>query len=157
MSVRITELSTASDPTSDRFQVLAGSGEPGSDMLLAKIQVRKGSEPPLRRHRHEDLLMYVLDGCLTFEIEGQRQPASRGSWVVVPKGSAHGFIVDSVTARILMIVTPAGAEEHLAQLFGPGVGPDGGPSNGSSATFDRLVTTAARYGVDITGPAPTPT
>jgi quercetin dioxygenase-like cupin family protein len=100
MNARINELPILSDPTSDRFEVLAGSGEPGGHVLLAEIHVRKGSEPPLRRHRHEDLLMYVLDGCLTFEIEGQRQPAARGSWVVVPKGCAHGFVVDSVTANM---------------------------------------------------------
>ena len=154
MDLQAQELPVVSQPGGDQFRIIAGSDALGSRLLVVETVVRAGSEPPLRRHRHEDLLMFVLDGRLTLHIDGQQQPASPGTCLVVPKGCAHGFVVDTDTARLLLVLAPAGAEELLVELFGsPGV-ERGSAGDDSCEGIDHLVTTAARYGVDITGPVP---
>lgn len=98
--------------------------------------------------------MFVLDGRLTFHVDGHQHPASAGTCLVVPKGCAHGLVVDSESARLLMVLSPAGAEELILELFESPEVHGGFSQHGSCEGIDHLVTTAARYDVDITGPPP---
>jgi quercetin dioxygenase-like cupin family protein len=67
----------------------------------------KGSGAPLHRHREDDEAFYVLDGELTFYLEGERPlHAVAGAFVHIPGGTVHAFRVDSDTARYLIITTP---------------------------------------------------
>lgn len=154
MDTRVDGSAVLSDCGRDQFRVIAEGDDLDGRLFIVEFVIRAGSEPPLRRHRHEDLLLFVLDGRLTFHVDGQQHPASAGSSLIVPKGCAHGFVVDSETARLLMVLSPAGAEELIAALFeSPGV--HGGPlADDSCEAIDHLVTTAARYDVEITGPPP---
>lgn len=150
------DLPVVSQPGKEQFRIIAGDDALGDRMLIVEIVITAGSEPPLRRHRNEDLLMFVLDGRLTLHVDGKQQPGSPGTCLVVPKGCAHGFVVDSETARLLLVLAPAGSEELLAELFADPDGDDAPSRKDSCEEIDHLVTTAARYGVDITGPSPRP-
>ena len=154
MDIGVNGLPVVSDRGRDQFRIIAGGQALGGRLLIVEIVIRAGSEPPLRRHRHEDLLMFVVDGRLTFHVDGQQQPASVGTCLVVPKGCAHGFVVDSESARLLMVLSPAGAEELIVQLFESPEVQGGFFRDGSCEVIDHLVTTAARYDVEITGPPP---
>lgn len=156
MNFQVNGLPVAFHPGTDQFRIIAGSESLGGRLLIVEIVIRAGSEPPLRRHRHEDLLIFVVDGLLTFHVDGQQHPASTGTCLVVPKGCAHGFDVDSETARLLMVLAPAGAEELIVQLFESPEVRGGSSPDDSCEVIEHLVATAARYGVDITGPAPGP-
>ena len=155
MHTHANDLPVVSQPGKDQFRVIAGDHALGNRMLIVEIVIRVGSEPPLRRHRNEDLLMFVLDGRLTLHVDGEQHPASPGTCLVVPRGCAHGVAVDSESARLLMVVAPAGAEELLVQLFDAPAAQGNDSSDDSSCDgIDQLVTLAARYGVEITGPPP---
>ncbi len=142
------------DPAGEQFRIIAGSEALEGRLLIVECVIRAGSEPPLRRHQHEDLLLFVLDGQVTFHVDGQLSHAGPGSSLIVPKGCAHGFVVNLETARLLMVMSPAGAEELMVQLFESPVPHDGLSPDRACEEIDTLVTTAARYGVEITGPAP---
>jgi quercetin dioxygenase-like cupin family protein len=52
----------------------------------------------------------VLEGTLTVKAGEQRFELTPGAAAVVPMGVAHTFRVDSDTARVLVLSTPAGLE-----------------------------------------------
>jgi quercetin dioxygenase-like cupin family protein len=135
-------------------RVILGSGDSGGRIGLAEIIARRGDEPPLHRHRREDLAIYVLAGQVTFVVDGQRVPVSSGSCVFLPRGSEHGYAIESETAHLLVVLTPAGAEGYLSELQGSALTGAAIARDGSSEAIERLVATAARHDIDITGPSP---
>jgi len=133
-------------------RIILGRDDFDDRISLVEIISQRGDEPPLHRHRHEDLVVYVLDGYLTFQVDGHRVPVSPGSYILLPRGSEHGYAIESETAHLLVILAPAGAEGYLAELHGSAHAPAFTSRNGSCEAIERLVTNAARHGIDITGP-----
>jgi quercetin dioxygenase-like cupin family protein len=67
------------------------------------------ASPP--RHTHpQDESYVVLDGRLTVQSAERRFTLEVGGAAVVPMGVPHTFRVDSETARVLVLSTPAGLE-----------------------------------------------
>ena len=61
----------------------------------------------MHRHPAEEEAWYVLDGDLTFTVEGESFRAGAGSFVIVPRGSAHTFANGgSAPARYLVLISP---------------------------------------------------
>jgi hypothetical protein len=55
----------------------------------------------------------VLEGTLTVKAGEQRFELAPGAAALVPMGVAHTFRVDSDTARVLVLSTPAGLERMV--------------------------------------------
>ncbi len=125
---------------SDVRLLVAGGATGGR---LAVLELRVGRATPLPRHLHanEDELIYVLDGHLTCDTGGALVDLFAGGSVFLPRGEEHALRVESASARLLLVVTPAGLEGYCDELDATAA-PD----------VERLVATAARYGVAITGP-----
>jgi quercetin dioxygenase-like cupin family protein len=70
------------------------------------------ASPPLHTHPQDESYI-VLDGQLTVHAEGERFRLSAGGTGVVPAGVAHTFRVDSDSARVLVLSTPAGIERFV--------------------------------------------
>jgi quercetin dioxygenase-like cupin family protein len=88
--------------------------------------------PPLHTHP-QDETFFFLDGRLTFLADGERFEVETGATVVVPAGVRHTWRVDSETARMLVLSTPAGLDRLLRDAGVPAAGatlppPDAGPS-----------------------------
>src|SRR5436190_20624013 len=67
------------------------------------------ASPP--RHTHpQDESYVVIEGQLTIEAREARFILETGGVAVVPMGVPHTFRVDSQTARVLVLSTPAGLE-----------------------------------------------
>jgi quercetin dioxygenase-like cupin family protein len=67
------------------------------------------ASPP--RHTHpQDESYVVLDGRLTVQSGEDRFTLEVGGAAVIPMGVPHTFRVDSETARVLVLSTPAGLE-----------------------------------------------
>ena len=118
--------------------------ETGGRMALVELHEVAGREPPRHVHAHEDEIVYVREGRLTIYLGGTAHEAVPGTCLMLPRGIEHGYVVQSGTARLLVALTPAGMEGY----FGEGNGGHGCPD------VERLIATAARYGVTITGPPP---
>jgi len=125
-------------------------------IALLELRGQHGAGPPLHRHSREDELIYVLDGQVTFYLAGERIEGAVGTWVFLSRGTAHGYAIESETARLLVVLVPAerGIEECIRALSSDAIEPAAGTDPGSGWDIERLVTTAARYGVEITGPRP---
>ncbi len=73
--------------------------------------------PPLHLHRTWDEAFYVLEGEMTFLIDGRTSTAPAGSFVFVPRGILHTFWNESAApARQLTVFTPAGIEEYFEEV-----------------------------------------
>jgi quercetin dioxygenase-like cupin family protein len=73
-------------------------------------------------HAHdEDDVFYVIEGTMSFLVEGKWIDAPKGSFVLAPAGATHDFENRSdARAGVLNISVPGGFEEHMpgiAQWF----------------------------------------
>jgi quercetin dioxygenase-like cupin family protein len=68
-----------------------------------------GASPPLHTHPQDESYV-VLEGHLTVQAAGERFELTAGGTALVPMGVPHTFRVDSETARVLVLSTPAGLE-----------------------------------------------
>ena len=71
-----------------------------------------GVSPPLHTHPQDESYM-VLEGRLTLQAGEQRFGLDAGAAAVVPIGVPHTFRVESETARVLVLSTPAGLERMV--------------------------------------------
>jgi quercetin dioxygenase-like cupin family protein len=128
-------------PTAPDLSILVDGEASGGRLALLTLTVARGEEPPRHRHYWEDETLFVLAGALRVWLVGSSVDVPAGAAIFLPRGVEHGFMVTSMTARLLVTLTPAGFEGCYRELHG--VVPLG---------LDRLVATAARYGCEITGP-----
>jgi quercetin dioxygenase-like cupin family protein len=123
----------------------------GGAFGLVESLIAPGAAPPLHVHYAEDEAFYVLEGELTFQCGDRTARATAGSFVFLPRGVPHGFVVESDTpARMLTLLVPGGGERIFVEAGrpaeGPGLPPATPPDN---PTLKRL---AQKYGNDIVGP-----
>ena len=131
------------------MRVLVAGGDTGGRFAAVELGTGPGAEPPLHRHTREDELVYVLEGEVVFHLDGARVPCGPQGRLFLPRGREHTLAVASGGARLLVLLIPAGLEGYFREMAGPG-----GAAPGAAPDFERLVTVAARYGVEITGPPP---
>jgi quercetin dioxygenase-like cupin family protein len=91
----------------------------GGQLTMVETAVRAGGEPPLHVHAREDEAFYVLDGEVLFQRGMERLIVGPGQTVLLPRGIPHGFAVQSGTARMLLVVTPAGLEDAFRSVSVP--------------------------------------
>ena len=138
----------------DPVRVVVSGDETGGRFALVETLERRGAEPPLHLPSREDELVYVLAGRVTFCRGDQDLRCGPGDGVLLPRGCEHGFRVASGEARLLVLLVPAGLEGYYRELGVPTDGRQGQGAVDGRQDFERLVTVAARYGVEITGPPP---
>ena len=74
----------------------------------------KGSGPGPHFH-DQDEGFFVNEGEITYVADGKQFVAKQGSFVWIPRGTVHSFRVDSETATLLNLYTPAGFEQTIMQ------------------------------------------
>ena len=73
--------------------------------------------PPTHLHRDWDEAFYVLEGEMTFLIDGRTHRASAGSFVFIPRGILHTFWnASDAPATQLTVFTPAGIEAYFEEV-----------------------------------------
>jgi mannose-6-phosphate isomerase-like protein (cupin superfamily) len=78
------------------------------------IDFARGRELEAHRHEDEDDAFYILEGELTFVLEGEPLVAGPGTFVLVPPGVEHGFRNDGdVPVRMLNIHAPGGFDRRI--------------------------------------------
>jgi mannose-6-phosphate isomerase-like protein (cupin superfamily) len=134
----------------DVYRFLATGVETDGKYTLWEALVPPGGGPPLHVHSREDEGFYILEGEITFTIDGERVVATAGMFANMPIGTPHAFKNESPKpARMLITVAPAGLEQ---MFFEVGVPLQEGETNALPPTQEevkRLVAMAPAYGVEI--------
>lgn len=125
----------------------------GGQFELVEQHGRRGFGPPVHLHETEAEGFYVLEGQLTFLIEHERHDAPAGSFLYVPPGARHTFVVESPEAKFLTIVTPPGKfERFMDELSEPAKFPGLPPPMTEPPDIAGIEAAAARYGQQMVGP-----
>ncbi|AEA22646.1 MULTISPECIES: cupin domain-containing protein [Pseudonocardia] len=135
--------------------IKAGADQTRGALTVAEFLNPPGFAPPLHRHLQEDEAFYILSGYARFHCGADEFEAGPGDFVLLPVDRPHTFVVGpDVSLRALQLTTPAGFE-HFAAEAGEAATerrlPEPGPVDPA-----RLGHAAARHGVEIVGPPPSP-
>ncbi len=133
-----------------------GAQTAGQFALLEELCPRDSGPPP---HTHaQDEAIYVLEGGVTFTVDGQTLRVAAGGFVTIPRGTVHSFRVESETARLLNLYVPAGFERVVTELGVPAktrtLPPPGLPM--ADVGRQRMAALFAEVGMKPVGPPPTP-
>jgi mannose-6-phosphate isomerase-like protein (cupin superfamily) len=80
------------------------------------IEVAPGREVPAHTHAEEDDAFYIVEGELTFLLNGEEVVAGPGTFVLVPPGNEHGFRNDDAgPVRLFNIHAPGGFDTRIAE------------------------------------------
>jgi quercetin dioxygenase-like cupin family protein len=135
------------------FSTIKASGDATAGRVAVIDNVApRGHGSPMHVHGREDEWFYVMEGELTFWIDGRVVVAPAGSFVYGPRGVPHTFLVSSDEARFLLVVEPAGFEDFLRAAGEPATSPAEPPTPGGPPDPEALTRLAAGFGIDITGP-----
>ena len=119
----------------DILWLILATGETTSGMysLIEELCPKDSGPPP---HTHTQLeTFYILEGEITFLVNGEIFKGVAGSYIAVSPGAVHSFRVDSETARILNSYVPAGFERTVIELGEPAQARTL-PPKGRPITFD---------------------
>src|SRR3954462_11207100 len=123
----------------------------GDRYALIEFLFPKHASPP--RHTHpQDESYIVIEGHLTVRAGGHRFDLQTGGAATVPMGVPHPFRVDSETARVLVLSTPAGLERMVRDGSTPASAPTLPPGDAPRPTPDELAEVFRVHGQVNCGP-----
>jgi quercetin dioxygenase-like cupin family protein len=128
-----------------RVAVLVGGEETGGRFALVETLEERGAGLPLHLHHWEDEALYVLEGSLDVWVAGGWVGVPAGVAVFLARGVEHALVSATGRARVISLYVPAGFEGFHREMDS---------ADPASRAVERMVATAARYGCEITGPAP---
>jgi quercetin dioxygenase-like cupin family protein len=134
----------------DVYRFLATGDDTDGRYALWEAVVPPGGGPPPHVHSREEEGFYVLDGEITFTVNGERVVATAGTFANMPVGTPHSFKNEGGRpARMLISVAPAGLER---MFFEVGVPLAEGATTALPPTKDeieKLLAIAPGYGIKI--------
>lgn len=134
---------------------LRATGEETDGLVGVTEQVgNRGVMTPLHVHHEDDELFYVLEGKVTYYIDGEYHEATPGAVVYGPKGVPHAFHIDEDGTRTLDI-RAAGGERFFRDVGTPVETPELPDSPApSDAELEQLDSVSETYSLEILGPPP---
>ena len=134
----------------DVYRFLATGEETDGKYALFEAIVPPGGGPPPHVHSREEEGFYILEGEITFTIDGKPLVATAGMFANMPVGTPHSFKNESSRpAKMLISVAPAGLEKMFFEF---GVPVPQGATTAPPPTkeeIEKLLAIAPRYGIEI--------
>jgi quercetin dioxygenase-like cupin family protein len=154
IAVRADRRNARANASGNLVHVLLEGRQTGGAFAL--VELLEQQAPPRHIHHREDELIYVLEGEISVEIDGERFRAPAGTAALIPRGCIHGFAIEEGPARLLVVFTPAGSEGLFLATSEPVASLDLPPLPTDAADPSRVAKLAApfrdAYGIEIVGP-----
>ena len=125
--------------------------ETGGRFALIEFLFPQLASPPLHTHPQDESYV-VLDGRLTVRAASERFELGVGGAAVVPMDVPHTFRVDSDTAHVLVLSTPAGLEQLVRDAAVPATAATLPPGATPRPTPEELAEIFRRHGQVNVGP-----
>ena len=135
------------------YQIVATPEQTGNLHFAFEATEPPGGGPPLHiQIRHEELFL-VLEGEITFWVDGRAITRSVGGTAFVPRGVPHCFKnCSDQPARVLVLFTPGDIEGFFD--YGKPLPNGGVPSD--EMLMEQIAVLSPIYGIEILGPSPLP-
>src|SRR6476469_2183476 len=137
----------------DVYRFLATGEETNGKYALWEALVPPGGGPPPHVHSREEEGFYVLEGEITFTVNGEKIVATAGTFANMPVGTLHSFRNESDRpARMLISVAPAGLEQMFFEVRVPLAEGATTASPPTKDEIEKLLAIAPSYGIEILVP-----
>jgi quercetin dioxygenase-like cupin family protein len=134
----------------DVYRFLATGDDTNGKYAMWEAIVPPGGGPPPHVHSREEESFYILEGEITFTIDGKRVVATVGMFANMPVGTPHSFKNESARpARMLISVAPAGLEGMFFEVGQPVAQGATTTPPPTKAEIEKLLAIAPRYGIEI--------
>ena len=130
----------------DTYTTLLSGQQTGGAFTLLEALVMPDAGPPPHAHHGEEETFVLLDGQMSFTVDGQTHDASTGTVLYVPRDVAHSYRnIGDGPARMLFMYSPAGMDGMVPEIGAPGRrGALPPPLN--PADIEAMAAVADRYG-----------
>jgi quercetin dioxygenase-like cupin family protein len=126
------------------------SEESEGAFFIYEDELTQGKMTPWHAHPDTDEAIYVLEGEVDVNVDGNQERVTAGGMWMSPRGVPHAFTVVSPTARLLAFQTPGAAAAFYWDASEPATGDEAGPVD-----FDRVRAVAVATGAtSVLGPPP---
>lgn len=137
----------------DVYRFLAIGDDTNGKYAMWEAVVPPGGGPPPHVHSREEEAFYILEGEITFTVNGEKVVALAGMFANMPVGTPHSFKNESDRpAKMLISVAPAGLEKMFMEV---GVPLTDGATTALPPTkeeIEKLLAVAPKYGIEIRVP-----
>ena len=117
-------------------------------VVEAKVFPKGGPFPHIQTREHEGF--YVLEGELTFTVDGKEIVAKSGTFVNVPPNVTHSFKNKTNNlAKMLIILAPGGLENLFVEVGDEVSDPTIQPPPISKVQMKKFADVVSNYGVEI--------
>jgi len=137
----------------DVYRFLATGDDTNGKYAMWEAIVPPGGGPPPHVHSREEEGFYILEGEITFTVNGEKIVVTAGMFANMPVGTPHSFKNESDRpAKMLISVAPAGLEQMFIEV---GVPLTEGATTALPPTkeeIEKLLAVAPGYGIEIRVP-----
>jgi mannose-6-phosphate isomerase-like protein (cupin superfamily) len=132
-------------------RIKATARSTGGAYGLLESVIPPGFSPPLHVHHREDESFWVLEGEFTFLCGGNSVRALPGTYVFLPRGVPHSFVVEGdAPGRLLTMLTPGGGEGFFIEAGRPAEQESLPPS--APVDVAMLQRVARKFDMELVGP-----
>ncbi|MCH9658175.1 cupin domain-containing protein [archaeon] len=134
----------------DINSILASKEDTGGtySILEAKVFPNGGPMPHIQTREHEGF--YVLEGEISFTVDGKEIIAKSGTFVNVPPNVTHSFKNKTdILAKMLIILVPGGLENLFVEVGDKVSDTTTQPSPMSEDKMEKFASLLSDYGVEI--------
>ena len=120
-------------------------------LAIVEITEPPGAEAPLHVHHREDESFWVLEGTVSFQVEGLTFDAVAGDFVFGPRDVPHAYKVGEAGCRMLFVLTPGGFEGAIMAMSTPARERRLPPASEQPPDMTGLEARIASYGCEMVG------
>jgi quercetin dioxygenase-like cupin family protein len=123
----------------------------GGAFFMFEDVMTRDKTTPFHRHPEADETVYVLEGEIVVNVDGEEHRVGAGGVTFMPKGTPHAFLVCSDHARLLTVQTPG-----IGQAFYRGASEPAADDRSDTVDIARVQTSARENprAIELLGPPP---
>lgn len=130
----------------EQMTLLLDGAQTGGQFTSFVEVTNPGGGPPPHWHDREDEWFYILEGRMSFLMNGEWIEAGAGDTVFAPRGKVHTFKNNTATpTRMLIHAAPSGFEQFFIEAAAEFAKP-GGPD------IPAAIAIAEKYGIHFVQP-----